>query len=132
MAYHVKDAADVKAVRNSVKGLPFEEWNEKLRKTFNNDSIIRIRVEKGIFKEGDNSLVDREVFKKDVKVKETKNYPIDAVYGKKLAAPKSFEDVRSLVTADYQDVLEKEWIASLRKKYMVVVNQEVLATVNKH
>lgn len=132
MAYHVKEAADVKAVRNCVKGLPFEEWNEKLRKTFNNDSIIRIRVEKGIFKEGDNSLVDREVFKKDVKVKETKNYPIDAVYGKKLAAPKSFEDVRSLVTADYQDVLEKEWVASLRKKYTVVVNQEVLATVNKH
>ena len=132
IAYHVKDAADVKAVRNCVKGIPFDQWNEKLRKTFNNDSIIRIRVEKGIFKEGDNSLVDREVFKKTVEVKETKNYPIDAVYGKKLTAPKSFEDVRSLVTADYQDALEKEWVASLRKKYTVVVDPAVLATVNKH
>ena len=27
---------------------------------------------------------------------------------------------------------EKEWVAELRKKYKVVVNQEVLATVNKH
>ena len=119
-------------MRNCVKGIPFDQWNEKLRKTFNNDSIIRIRVEKGIFKEGDNSLVDREVFKKTVEVKETKNYPIDAVYGKKLTAPKSFEDVRSLVTADYQDALEKEWVASLRKKYTVVVDPAVLATVNKH
>lgn len=132
IAYHVKDVADVKAVRNCVKGLPFDEWNEKLRTTFNNDSVIRIRVEKGIFKEGDNKLVDREVFKKNVTVKETKNYPIDAVYGKKLTAPKSYEDVRNLVTADYQDVLEKEWVATLRKKYTVVVNKDVLATVNNH
>lgn len=132
MAYHVKDAADVKAVRDCVKSLPFDQWNEKLRATFNSDSVIRIRVEKGIFKEGDNKLIDREVFKKNVEVKETKNYPIDAVFGKKMTAPKSFEDVRNLVTADYQDVLEKEWVTSLRKKYSVVVDKAVLATVNNH
>jgi peptidyl-prolyl cis-trans isomerase SurA len=128
----VKEQADVKAVKNSVKGLPFDQWAEQLRKTFNNDSIIRIRVEKGIFKQGDNKLVDREVFKQKVEVPQTKGYPIDAVFGKKLSAPKEFDDVRGLVTADYQDALEKEWIAQLRKKYPVTVYKEVLATVNKH
>ena len=63
MAYHVKDEADVAAVRNAVKGLPFGDWADKLRSTFNNDSVIRIRVEKGIFKKGDNPLVDRNEFK---------------------------------------------------------------------
>ena len=132
IAYHVKDNADVKAVKNAVKNQPFDKWAEILRKTFNNDSILRIRVEKGYFKMGDNALVDKEVFKKDTTVTPMKDYPIDAVYGKKLKAPKEMEDVRAQVVADYQDALEKEWVATLRKKYPVTVNKEVLATVNKH
>ena len=40
--------------------------------------------------------------------------------------------MRGLVTADYQDALEKEWVADLRKRYGVVVNKEVLQTVNNH
>lgn len=132
MAYHVKTQADVKAVRDCVKNLPFDEWADTLRKAFNNDTIIRIRVEKGIFKEGDNAVVDKEVFKKDTIVKPLKDYPIDAVYGKLLKAPESYEDVRGLVTADYQDMLEKNWVASLRKKYPVVIYPDVVATVNKH
>lgn len=133
MAYHVKDPADVKAVRDCVKKLPFGEWAEALRTTFNNDSVLRIRVEKGVFKEGDNALIDREVFKKNVKVAPTKDFPIDAVYGKILKkGPEEYTDVRGLVTADYQDSLEKEWVAELRKKYEVEVNNDVLKTVNNH
>ncbi|MCM1078300.1 MAG: peptidylprolyl isomerase [Bacteroidales bacterium] len=132
MAYHVKDKNDIKAVAKCVKGLKFGDWNEKLRTTFNGDSIIRIRVEKGLFKKGDNALVDSCVFKvADAKVKKLKEYPIDAVYGKKLKAPQEMSDVRAQVTADYQAQLEKEWVADLRKKYAVVVNQDIVATVRK-
>mgnify|MGYP000643368456 FL=1 len=133
MAYHVKDKADVEAVKDCVRKLPFGEWAEALRTTFNNDSVLRIRVEKGVFKEGDNALIDREVFKKDVKVAPTKDFPIDAVYGKLLKkGPEEYTDVRGLVTADYQDLLEKNWVAELRKKYKVEVNKDVLKTVNNH
>lgn len=133
MAYHVKDEADVEAVKDCVKDLPFTEWAEALRTTFNSDSVLRIRVEKGIFKRGDNALIDREVFKKDTVVAPTKDYPIDAVYGKLLKkGPEEYTDVIGLVTADYQDMLEKEWVAGLRRKYAVEVNKEVLATVNNH
>ena len=133
MAYHVKKQEDVKAVADCVKKLKFDDWNEALRKTFNNDSIIRIRVEKGLFKKGDNKLIDREVFKqKDVKVDSVKGYPIDATYGKLLKKPEAYTDVRGLVTADLQDELEKQWVADLRKRYSFSVNQEVLKTVNKH
>lgn len=133
MAYHVKVKDDVKAVKECVKGVPFNGWAEKLRTTFNNDTIIRIRVEKGIFKEGDNAFIDKMVFKKDTTVNEIKGYPIDATYGKLLKkGPECYEDVRGLVTADYQEMLEKQWVAELRKKYPVVINKEVLETVNKH
>ena len=130
MAYHVKEQADVKAVAKSVKGLAFQDWNEKLRSTFNGDSIIRIRVEKGIFKKGDNALVDREQFGvKDAQVKETKGYPIDATYGKIIKAPQEMADVRNLVVADYQAELEKAWVAQLRKRYAVEVYDDVVKTV---
>lgn len=133
MAYHVKQQDDVKAVAKCVKKLKFEDWNDALRKAFNNDSIIRIRVEKGLFKKGDNKLIDREVFKKkDVKVDSVKGYPIDATYGKLLKKPQDYTDVRGLVTADLQDEMERLWVADLRKKYPVTVNDEVLKTVNQH
>lgn len=135
IAYHVKDKADVKAVKKCLKGLPFEQWAEVLRTTFNPDTIVRIRVEKGLFKLGDNGTIDRMVFK----IRNTKtdaanaNYPIEAVYGKKLKKrPEDYTDVRSQVVADYQDYLEKEWIASLRRRYPVKINKEVLKTVNQH
>ena len=133
MAYHVKQQADVKAVPKCVKKLKFEDWNEALRSTFNHDSIIRIRVEKGLFKKGDNALIDREVFKvTDAKVDSVKGYPIDATYGKLLKKPQDYTDVRGLVTSDLQDEMERQWVADLRKRYTYTVNEEVLKTVNKH
>lgn len=132
IAYYTKDKKDVKAVRKVVKHLPFDQWTEKLRSTFNNDSILRIKVEKGIFKTGDNSLVDRNVFGKKVPLKLEKDYPYAATYGKKLKAPKDYRDVKAQVVADYQDELEKQWVERLRKQYAVTVNRSVLATVNKH
>ena len=61
------------------------------------------------------------------------DYPIDAVYGKKLKKqPEDYTDVRAQVVADYQNYLEKEWVASLRRRYPVKINEEVLKTVNQH
>ena len=134
IAYHVKDKADVKAVKKCVKNLPFDQWAEALRTTFNPDSVIRIRVEKGIFKQGDNPTIDRMVFKvANAKDKVNPDYPIDAVYGKKLKKyPEDYTDVRAQVITDYQEMLEQEWIASLRRRYQVKINEDVLKTVNQH
>ena len=40
--------------------------------------------------------------------------------------------MRGQVAADYQEQLEKEWVAELRKRYAVKVDEAVLKTVNKH
>ena len=132
IAYRTKDAADIEAVKAAVKGLAFDKWNDKLRTTFNNDSVLRIRVEKGVFKKGDNSIVDKYEFKTDAEIKAMNGYPNTATYGKIIKAPEDYTDVKGLVVADYQEMLEKEWVAGLRKKYSVEVDKAVLATVNKH
>lgn len=132
IAYHTQQQSDIEAVKKAVKDLPFDEWADKLRKTFNSDSVIRIRVEKGIFKPGDNALVDKVEFGKDTTLTAMKGYPYEATFGRKLKKPESYEDVQGQVTADYQDELEKKWVAGLKKKYDCVVDESVLATVNKH
>ncbi len=131
IAYNTKTEADVQAVKASLKNVPFKDWADKLRTTFN-DSTVRIKVVKGMFKKGDNALIDRDVFKKDTTVAAVKDYPFEATYGELLKAPKTYEDVRELVVADYQEQLEKEWVAQLRKQYAVEIDPAVLETVNKH
>ena len=131
IAYNCKNAADVEAVKRALKNVDFDNWADSLRKQFN-DSTLRIKVVKGIFKQGDNALVDREVFHKDTVYTAPKGYEHTAVYGTLLKAPKSSADVHDLVVNDYQEMLEKKWVEALRRQYPVVVNEEVLATVNNH
>jgi peptidyl-prolyl cis-trans isomerase SurA len=72
------------------------------------------------------------VFKQTVSAKVNPDYPIDAVFGKKVKRPDDYTDVRPQVVEDLQDYLEQEWVADLRRRYQVEVNKEVLKTVNKH
>ena len=45
------------------------------------------------------------------------------------SAPRNFAEAKGLVINDYQNVLEEKWVAQLKKKYPVVVNQAVLQSI---
>jgi peptidyl-prolyl cis-trans isomerase SurA len=47
-------------------------------------------------------------------------------------AQRSFNEARGLVITDYQSELEKSWVAELRQKYPVRVNEKALAEVIKN
>ena len=49
--------------------------------------------------------------------------------GKVLAQPEDVNDVKGRVTSDYQDVLEKRWVETLKAKYPVEIYQDVLKQV---
>ncbi|MCK5465170.1 MAG: hypothetical protein KAI95_19220, partial [Bacteroidales bacterium] len=44
--------------------------------------------------------------------------------------PKMLDECRGIVTADYQNHLETDWIETLRVKYTVQVNREMLSEIN--
>ena len=134
VAYYTKTKADMKAVKKYLKRLPFEQWSEALRATFNSDGEERVKIAVDVFKPGDNATIDRLVFKRrDVIAKADAAYPFEAVYGKKLKKyPEGYNDVRAQVVADYQQMLEAEWLASLRSRFPIQINQEILKTVNQH
>ena len=81
-----------------------------------------------LWKQGENSYIDLTEFKSsNTQVEVNEELPITIVVGKMLKMPKSYIDVRGAITADYQNYLEKAWIETLRNKYVVEINQEVLA-----
>ena len=43
--------------------------------------------------------------------------------------PRSFDDARGMVMNDYQQMLEDEWMAVLKKKYPVKINEDVLKSL---
>lgn len=46
-------------------------------------------------------------------------------------SPRNYRDARGFVINDYQNFLEDQWIASLKKKYTIKVNETVLAGLPK-
>ncbi len=45
--------------------------------------------------------------------------------------PRPLDQIRGVVTSDYQDYMEKEWIKELRNKYPVVIHKNVFAKLEK-
>lgn len=132
VVYHCHDKALVKDVRKLLKKVDDAQWVDTLRQIYNRDSVQQIRVEKGLFKQGDNKFVDSLVFKAKTNAKPLKNFPYTAVYGKKMKAPALWTDVRGEVVSDYQAACEAEFVRRLREKYKVEIYEEALNTVNNH
>lgn len=124
-----KDKDVAKAARKIIKKAPADSVSYYLKTTLNNDSVQFVKVEKGLYTEGDNKVVDAFAFKKgEASVNEL--FPVAFISGKKLKkGPESYEDVRGLVTSDYQNYLENKWIDSLSQKISVEIEKDVLKTV---
>ena len=129
---HAKDAETMAKAKKLLKGVAEDDYAKTLTAALNNDSVKLVRVEKGIYKQGDNANIDHLVFKQATELKPMKDFPVTDVYGKKAKAPRSNKDVRGIVTTDYQNAQEKQWVDELRKKYSVEVYDDVVKTVNKH
>ena len=127
-----KNNATFKMAKSLVRKSHRDSVDHYLRSRLN-DSIQYVKVEKGLFVKGENKVIDKEVFKSKEKLAPSNEYPFVFISGKMLKkTPENYTDVRGLVTADYQEFLEKEWIKALRAKYKVIVDQNVLKTEKKN
>lgn len=130
---YAKDAATAAKAKKLLKGVDEEDYAKTIAAALNNDSVKVVRVERGIYKQGDNANVDKLVFKqKKTDLKPKKDFPVVDVYGVKAKAPRTYKDVRGQVATDYQNMMEKLWVEGLRKKFAVEVYDDVVKTVNKN
>ena len=122
-----KDMVSAKAAKQIIKSADPDSVMSYLNQRVNIDSTTYVKVQYGLWEEGKNAAVDKYGFKnKTAEYTPTEEYPVVMTVGKKLSAPQVYNDVRGKVTTDYQDHLEQLWVAALREKYPVVVNDEVL------
>ncbi len=106
--------------------------NEDLLKLINVDSQLALKIEEDKYSKGSNLEVDQAIWEKGTISTINKDNSIVIVEVKNVLAPKvkSLNEIKGLITSDYQNYLENEWIKELRAKYTVVVNKEVLNLVN--
>ena len=126
------------AEKRAVKGYSDEDILKTIQKKYPQDTVI---FETGKFLKGDNNIIDSikwetgfsENIKKGDLSDETlvKSDKIIFVVIQKILPPepKTLNEAKGLVTADYQTLLEKQWIEELKEKYKVTVNKEVLESI---
>ncbi len=108
-------------------GIPAEE----IAALYNTDTTLNILVETAKFSTGDSQIIDRIKWKPGLSpmVDSPEGPSFAYVYSIVEPEPKTLDEARGLVTADYQTFLEEKWISDLRAKYPVTVNEEVLTTL---
>jgi peptidyl-prolyl cis-trans isomerase SurA len=122
-----------KIVKDVRKLLKEGKSEKEIVETINKTSQLNLSVENVTYLKGENKNVDENwkagvVAKNITDDKEKKIFVI--VVNKILPqSPKTLGECRGMVTADYQNYLEKEWLDYLKKKYIVKVNNDVLSTI---
>ena len=125
--------ADAK-IAKQVRGLLKKNKNEKeITEVINKTSQLNLVVENITYLKGENKEVDAH-WKQgvapndivDAKENKTSVLVINKVLPK---TPKTIAEAKGMITADYQNNLEKEWLAYLKNKYTVKVDNDVLSTV---
>lgn len=124
-----KVAADV---RKMLKDKAKKKYsNDDILKAINKDSQLNLNIETGKFSKGENDIVDKVEWKKGLSANTPMDKQVLFVDFENIIPPtnKSIAEAKGLITADYQNYLEKQWIASLRTKYQYSVDKSVLSTV---
>lgn len=103
--------------------------NEDILKQINKDSQLNLTIEEGKFAKEQNELVAKAKWENKAITKLNNENEVVLIEVKEVLAPqpKLLDEVRGLVTSDYQNKLEKEWVETLRKKYPVKIHKEVLS-----
>ena len=121
-------AENLKASLNS----DFAGW-----KKFVDDYNGLVQADSGRFELGQIPVLDRTNFTEKLitaSVKSEADNSTTFAYIIKLynsREPRNFEDARGFVINDYQEYLEDKWVAELKKKYPVKVNEAIFESLQK-
>ena len=133
------------ATEENIRGMINMAVDKKMSlKEIGLDTMSGVFVQSGIYAKGDNDFIDKIAWEEGL----SESMPLTKFNGlydgrshnessiifalvKSLRAPeaKHLDEARGLVTSDYQNYLEEEWIRTLKAKYTVVVHEEVLEDI---
>jgi peptidyl-prolyl cis-trans isomerase SurA len=130
--YKLKDEKTASKLAKKLKKERDWEW---INGKFNSkDSSAVVLIEEGVFLPENHKELQRII--EQCKLKDSnKSYEVisenNQVTTLKLIPPctKTLSEARGVVTAEYQNQLEKEWIEELRNKYEIKIHKDVLESI---
>lgn len=124
---------DQKVATNLAKLLKKGTEAKSIMEKINKDSQLNLDLEEGIFAKGDHPVLSRITWQEGVSKPIEMDQQVVVVDVRKVMprAPKKLDEARGLITAEYQNYLEDEWIKELRNKYTYKVNNDVLYSLVK-
>jgi peptidyl-prolyl cis-trans isomerase SurA len=133
VVYKSKDVKIAKATRKLVakrakKGTSIDA----IRAEVNESSQLNLQTEKGSFSKGDNETVDGVNWVlgiSDDKVNADGSVTFVEITKILEPNPKTLQEARGLITADYQTYLEQKWIKELQSKYPVEVKRDIFESI---
>jgi peptidyl-prolyl cis-trans isomerase SurA len=133
--YTCKDAATAKAARKLAKVQAKKGYTDQdILAKINTDSIPVLKINGKYFLRKENSLIDNVPWEKTMTADQTIDSSVVFVVVRGIVppTPKTVKEAKGVITADYQNFLEKEWIGEMRKKYAVEVNKDVFESLIKN
>lgn len=130
--YACSNEAVAKKVAKLVKSKAKKGYsNDDILKMVNTESQLDLTIKEGKFTKEQDDNIAKALWKEgETTTLTTKENTVIVVVNKVLPpAAKELNEVRGLVTSDYQNFLENEWVTALKAKYTVTVNKEVLKLV---
>ena len=124
----VKDSKTKKKMQKEVAKKDPETAVQFLLDNYRVGEVSYVKVEKGLFKRGENAFADEGAFKMGV-AERPEAFKDFFLIGKVLKGPESYLDIRGLVITDFQNFLEEMWLNNLNKKYKVTLFPDVLNTI---
>lgn len=127
--YSCKDDAVAKKVRDELKKGKLTD--EKILELINKDSQLNLKVEKGVYSKEDKEVLQKSELKNGLNANVNFNNQVVFVKLNKTIppTPKTLTEAKGPITSDYQNFLEKEWLDSLKAKYPITVNNDVLYSI---
>jgi peptidyl-prolyl cis-trans isomerase SurA len=127
----VARSTDVKFVKKVRKYWAKNQSNQTISEVLNKDQQ-NVIFSNGELELGHPTLPKGIEFKTGLSkvIEENSNFYVVNITAVKPTSPKTFEEAKGQLVADYQIELESRWINELRDKFKVNINQDVLAKVN--
>jgi peptidyl-prolyl cis-trans isomerase SurA len=125
-----KDGVNVEDVADSYKKIAKGRLDqEALNEIYcSRDTIPCITLTHFLVEKGEVEMIDEHngVPGAGPVVQNGENRTFVIIKGVRSPEPKRLEEARGQITSDYQEYLESEWLESLKEKYPVTVNRELL------
>ncbi len=125
--------ADLAGTRSAYKKIAKGKLDQEAlnAKYCSSDTIPCITLTHLLVEKGENALIDAQkgVSGSGPVLEDVGSSTFVIVKGQRSPEPKKLDEARGQITSDYQEFLESEWLKSLKEKYPVSINQDLLKQI---